>query len=227
MTALIIIAAVVATFSLILFAPIGYLAEGTFGDDPSYRIVVTWLVALVRVEYANVGDIKKTEFRVTGIKIKKRAPNARQKPLSATTDANAGAQRKRRVGGAKKTRKTGERKWNKLVAALTYPDAKIIIGLSIRLIKKLFASLKPDRFNVEGTIGLSDPAETGALIGAYESISGFIPLKPRLVLRGDFNGASRRFEVSLRGRFSAASVLGPVCWFCTRGPVFKLIREKM
>ena len=229
MIGLYILGAFVLLICVLLFTPVKYAAEVKLGGQKKIHLRISWLLRLIYINYFSCGDDNETILRVAGIKINKKSKPEKILPSVPVENEIPAAEKPPQIKKTKpKRKKTGGRSGlSFLKALLTYNDAKTIIGLTFDLIKRLFRNLKPDIFFTDLLFGFDDPADTGMLLGLYETAAGIYPIKRNFVLRGDFERSALSMDLKIRGGASAGSFLGPVIWFCTRKPVFKLIKNNL
>ena len=211
-----------AVLALLLFAPVRYRIDGRLDGGARVRIYAAWLFKLIRVYYNY--DEGKTSFCawIACFKQTRRG----EKPEASVSPAaeNQGAE-------SAPADKKAKRKKNKPVewsALLTDFTLETIMNIVIRFTRKLGRSLKPDRVDIDGVIGLADPCATGMLLGAYEAAAACWGIRRCVRIRGNFIQPGVRLNARVRGRLRLGALLWPFLWLFLQKPVFKVItgREK-
>jgi len=116
---------------------------------------------------------------------------------------------------------------NRIKAALTYPDRKIIMSLTMQSLQKLCRALKPRIFDISGIIGFDDPATTGWFMGAYEAITSLFGIRPHIKLWGSYHEKALDLDIEIEGRASLGRLVWPFFWLYLKRPIRKLIHKHL
>ena len=100
-------------------------------------------------------------------------------------------------------------------------ERKKLINAVFKLIKSILRSVKPKDFYAKGTIGLSDPAMTGQIVGALWALNGI--LNKKIEAEASFEKEIINGEIGIRGRIVPAMMLLYILRFITVKPVRKII----
>lgn len=90
-------------------------------------------------------------------------------------------------------------------------------------IKRLLKSLKPNKFEVNGVIGLEDPADTGILMGILGTITPYLP--GNFYVYGDFEKSVIKGDVYIKGRTNLLLILIPVLRYIFKKPILDIIKK--
>ncbi|MPM80261.1 hypothetical protein SDC9_127308 [bioreactor metagenome] len=101
-------------------------------------------------------------------------------------------------------------------------ERKILIKAVIRLIKSLLKGVKPNNFYLIGTVGLSDPALTGEVVGAAWALNGM--LNKRIEISAAFDREVIEGEIYIKGIIVPAYMLFCFIRFALVKPVRKIIK---
>lgn len=84
-------------------------------------------------------------------------------------------------------------------------DKKKLLSAAIRLLKSLLKGVKPNDFYLVGTLGMSDPAITGQIVGAAWALNGI--LDKRIEIDAVFDREVIEGEFSIKGHIVPAMML--------------------
>ena len=185
---------ILAILLLVLFMPIFYRVEGSFGAQTVIYAKVSWFFRLFRATY---------EESVFTMKIG---------PYALPTDRPAKPPKPPKFG------KKPKQKVN-IKSLLTNLDIKSIISLGIIFMKKLFKKIAPSHFQVRGVVGFANPCTTGQFMGLYEAAAHAMGLRKAIDLQGNFCQEHFELDVKMSGCFAIAPLLGIMIWFILQKPV--------
>ena len=197
---LIIIAFLVLLIILILTAPIKYHVDGQIASSTTVNTKVSWLFRFVKLLYSYTEDESTFVLKIGLYKIDLLQPSKRPKK-----------------------KETKKHKKSKFKVGLTKVDIKSIMSLGILFIRKLFATVKPKYFRVQGVVGLNDPYSTGRFIGYYEAFSSALGLRSAIDIYGDFSQKKLELDLNVFGKFSIGQVLWLAIWLCFKKPMRDMI----
>lgn len=100
-------------------------------------------------------------------------------------------------------------------------ERKELINAVFKLIKSILRSVKPKDFYAKGTIGLSNPAMTGQIVGALWALNGI--LNKKIEAEASFEKEIINGEIGIRGRIVPAMMLLYILRFITVKPVREII----
>ena len=234
MAALYIFLILLAIILVLLFSPMRYRANASFGADTRITLNISWLMRLVRVRFEFKQKESNLYIKLAWLDLtKRRKRETRGEKRETERPAEQRIKNINQQKSDKNKKRSNEKKrgeGNGIIAytrgLLTEYDYKTIMDIARRFISKSARALKPDAFDAEGTLGLNDPAATGFLLGAYEAIAGYFDIRKHIRINGDYNERVVELSAYMAGRVSAGSVLWPVIWLCTRKPVFKMILKR-
>lgn len=101
-------------------------------------------------------------------------------------------------------------------------ERKILIKAVLRLLKSLLRGIKPNNFYLIGTVGLTDPALTGEIVGAAWALNGI--LNKRIEISTAFDREVIEGEVYIKGNIVPAYMLFCFIRFALVKPVRKIIK---
>lgn len=113
--------------------------------------------------------------------------------------------------------------WGKLKALLDYPDKKLIIGATVKLIKRLTTALKPSKVKLKAVIGFDDPGITGRAVGALAFFSGMNGID--LSLQGNFNEQELNFAADIKGKIVLFRFIWPLIVYVLKRPIWKIVKQ--
>lgn len=101
-------------------------------------------------------------------------------------------------------------------------ERKILIKAVIKLLKSLLKGVKPNKFYLTGTVGLSDPALTGEIVGLAWTLNGI--LNKRIEISAAFDREVIEGEVYIKGRIVPVYMVFCLIRFVLVKPVRKIIK---
>ena len=101
-------------------------------------------------------------------------------------------------------------------------ERKILIKAVIKLLKSLLKGIKPNNFYLIGTVGLSDPALTGEVVGAAWVLNGI--LNKRIEISAVFDRKVIEGKAYMKGHIIPAYMLFCMVRFALVKPVRKIIK---
>lgn len=101
-------------------------------------------------------------------------------------------------------------------------ERKILLKAVIKLLKSLLRGVKPNKFYLIGTVGLSDPALTGEVVGTAWVLNGI--LNKRIEISAAFDREVIEGEVYIKGIIVPAYMLLCLIRFALVKPVRKIIK---
>ena len=112
-------------------------------------------------------------------------------------------------------------------AVLTYPNRKIIMELTWRMVKKIFKVLKPKHFNIYGTVGFEDPSKTGMFIGLYEVFAELLKIRKNVRIGGNFDTPTTAIAlyIDVKGSINIARMTLPIIGLLIKKPIRTLIKD--
>lgn len=184
---------------LFLFIPIKYSVEGNIGTHNYITARISGFFRLVGVFFAYTDSETAFLIKIGPYKLDPSSAKFKKKEQPAKKEPHLNI--------------------SNVQYLLTKLDIKSIITLGIMLLKKISKKIRPKYLNIRGVVGLKDPCATGQFIGIYEAVVASVGLSESIDLRGDFDKESLKLDGKLAGRFSIASLIGPVIWFALKKPV--------
>lgn len=106
---------------------------------------------------------------------------------------------------------------------LSYPDRDVIIEHTCWLLKKWKRALRPRSCKIRGTIGFSDPAVTGAILGFAATATAFLGIDT--ALSPNFDEAVIDCNITIMGEFMLWSLLWVFVAYVIKKPIWKIIRN--
>jgi len=234
-----IVAAIALPFVLIVIllciVPIRYSVNAEFSEKTNAIAKASYLFGAVRVLYRYKDGEGHVKWRVFGFPLSfKKTSKTKQNKEDASEASTAKKAEQTEITpgstipGEKQEEKSAEKPkagvYKKLKSAkayLTSTQGKTIIKLALEASKRLFITLMPKHLNIQGSVGFSNPADTGLFIGAYEAIAGVAGVRDSIRLRGDFDTDKTVIQIilSARGSLSIARLSKPALWLLTKKPI--------
>lgn len=110
---------------------------------------------------------------------------------------------------------------NNIKKIMSYKNKDEIIMLTVKLSKKLFKVLTPNKFKFVTVIGLDNPYDTACFIGFMNSIKIFIPLD--IEVNGDFEKSNFDFYLNASGKANIFKVGLPIVIYILKKPIWNII----
>lgn len=101
-------------------------------------------------------------------------------------------------------------------------ERKILVKAVVKLLKSLLKGVKPNKFYLIGTVGLSDPSLTGEVVGAAWVLNGI--LNRRIEITAAFDKEVIEGKVYIKGNIVPAYMLFCIARFVLVKPVRKIIK---
>ena len=226
----------------VLFIPIKYsiYSEKTVNNVIKVRLRISWFFRLFSCKYSYNNEDEKDGFilRIFAYRVKtekkkpKSSPKTKSYPTKITTRKETDEKEKasikaKQVKKAKKQKKEGffdnfRNMKEQMDFFLNYPDKKLIITLSIDLIKKILNNLKPTTFSLKAEIGLEQPHTTGLILAATSQSVFFTP---NIDIVGNFDETIFVYEFKLAGKISLIKIVVPTTRYLLKRPIRKLIKN--
>lgn len=100
---------------------------------------------------------------------------------------------------------------------------KRTLSITLKYTKKLLHYIRPKPFEVNATIGLDDPADTGMLIGACCIATEYLP--GNIYVEGDFQNSVFKCDVNIKGRSNLLLICIPILQFLFTEPILDIIKK--
>lgn len=198
----------------LLVIPAKYMVTVT--DNSNYTIRATYLFRLIRFYYENIGGTVNSRLYIIFFRI---TPKKKEKMQTENIEKPS---KNENIPPEKPKKESIFRKFANTYEVLTDGQGKTIIKQAVGTLKKIIISLKPDYFNVSGSVGLACPFKTGLFFGAYETIMGIFPtIKEKIQLAGDFDSDTVVFRLNavVRGKITALRILSPIFFMAIKKPM--------
>ena len=202
--------------AIVIFVPICYKLEGSFGQQTEFNAKVNWFLFRLKYDYGSAGSVFKMKIGPYVLPDEKLKENRLKKRL------------KKKLKKKQKEKKKGKLHF-KLVdtkSALSNLDIKTIVSLGIILAKRLLKCLAPRFFKVQGVVGFEDPCNTGQFIGLYEAFACAAGVRRAIDIQGNFSQKAFEADIKIAGRFAIASLLRHMLWFIFQKPIWSAIFGK-
>ncbi len=95
--------------------------------------------------------------------------------------------------------------FNKYISIKNYPNKKLILKLTLDYLLKIIKLFKPIYINIEGKLGLDNPADTGQIIGVLSILDSFSYLN--MDLSPDYDNECIDTKVSLYIKFTLWAII--------------------
>ncbi|MGN1319470.1 MAG: DUF2953 domain-containing protein [Lachnospirales bacterium] len=120
--------------------------------------------------------------------------------------------------------KTETKKYKKLYRDFDREfGAKKVFKIALKFLKNIIKAIKPKTFVVEGTFGLSDPADTGMVYAFISIITSYLPGK--YYIKGDFENNIIKGSINIKGRSSLFFISIPVIKLILTKPVLDITKK--
>jgi len=229
---------------LLLFAPLRYAVVAKVGGKTAVRAKASYLFSFFTVRYLLNEGKSTTQIRIAGVllgKPKKKSDEAGEPPAASeayteekqalpATISDEPEELEEADEDEAKSEPDEPRKSNRSAKSiLTYPHLKTIIKLTLQCLKKTMKVILPKKFEIDGRVGFEDPASTGLVFGAYETVVGMLGLRDKIRLGADFAEPGIRMKIAAKGSISAARLSWPVIVLLCKKPIrdfIKFLRNK-
>ena len=214
---------------LLLSFPIRYKIFAKIDEKKDVRLKISYLFGLLR--YVHFYDDEKNEgnlcvlwFRVGG----KPKTAKRKKPAVKNffeMDSLYSFVQKNLQKIVKDATLDSDKEREGLKESLTLQEIKTIIKDSVGTLKKLLLAVRPGYFRLAGEVGLTCPAKTAYLYGAFMAVTHFFGFGKNISLLPVFENESTvwRIDTEARGFINFYRLLVPLALFALRTPVMNMI----
>jgi hypothetical protein len=251
---LILLAIILLTMFILLLTGIKYEAKSSCDDGNNYAEgFISYIFGLIRFSFKyddkklvyglNVGFIEvfgsekkakktksKLERRVTSDT--KALPGKDKEKKSTKNNSKKKKVKSKKSGSisrAKNNRKSKRdnnirTRLEKLVDIVKKYDVRQLIGVTMKLCRRLFRALGIKHLSADTVFGFDDPSTTGLVLGGVSAVTAFLPFSVRL--GGYFDGKYFEIKGILKGKTNLLRLLIPVVVFIMEKPVWKIITNK-